>query len=387
MANVVINDTNLTNIADAIREKNGLTDKYKPSEMAAAILAISSSGGGSSLEIPTKVEMEQGYFNYYGCWDWLLEQLDELIIKVRPQGGSAKSAFYFSKLEDMSHLTLINDGSSLGNVFERCNRMKELPKFRHTAANTVSSLASMFNGCDHLRNIPNDFFTHKNADGSKASDNSIFSSSSSVSTDYLFASCFSLREIPSFPGLNKFTTMMNMFKSCNSLNQLVGLPVNINTAWTSDKFYSTFDDCFRLSRLTFETNANGTAKTAQWSNQTIDLSKNVGVVSSLYTSRITGYNSGITEDKRVVSGEDYARLKDDPDWWTTNTSFSRYSHDAAVETLNSLPDTSDYIISKGGTNIIKFSGDYGELSGGYIKNLTASEIAVATVKGWTVTLV
>lgn len=44
MARVLINESNLQNIADAIRNKNGTTTKYKPAEMAAAIDAIS--GGG-----------------------------------------------------------------------------------------------------------------------------------------------------------------------------------------------------------------------------------------------------------------------------------------------------------------------------------------------------
>lgn len=46
MAKVLVNENNLTNIANAIRGKNGSTNTYKPSEMAAAITAIS--GGGSN---------------------------------------------------------------------------------------------------------------------------------------------------------------------------------------------------------------------------------------------------------------------------------------------------------------------------------------------------
>ena len=46
MANVIINDTHLTNIADAIRAKNGSANAYKPSQMAAAIKAINTSGSG-----------------------------------------------------------------------------------------------------------------------------------------------------------------------------------------------------------------------------------------------------------------------------------------------------------------------------------------------------
>lgn len=54
MANVIINDTNLTNIANAIRGKNGTTTTYKPSEMAAAITAISGGGGGGGSDVPAE---------------------------------------------------------------------------------------------------------------------------------------------------------------------------------------------------------------------------------------------------------------------------------------------------------------------------------------------
>lgn len=44
MSIVTIDDTNLTNIADAIRSKNGSSDTYKPSEMASAISGIETGG-------------------------------------------------------------------------------------------------------------------------------------------------------------------------------------------------------------------------------------------------------------------------------------------------------------------------------------------------------
>lgn len=47
MANVVVNDTTLTNIADAIRGKNGKTTKYKPNEMASAISAITTTSSSA----------------------------------------------------------------------------------------------------------------------------------------------------------------------------------------------------------------------------------------------------------------------------------------------------------------------------------------------------
>lgn len=44
MAKVLVSETNLTNIANAIRTKNGLSNTYKPPQMAAAILAIPTGG-------------------------------------------------------------------------------------------------------------------------------------------------------------------------------------------------------------------------------------------------------------------------------------------------------------------------------------------------------
>lgn len=68
-----------------------------------------------------------------------------------------------------------------------------------------------------------------------------------------------------------------------------------------------------------------------------------------------------------------------------NPKNSVYNHDSAVETINSLPDTSAYLAEVGGTNTIRFKSDQGaNTEGGAIGNLTAEEIAVAAAKGWTV---
>ena len=48
MAKVLVTDTHLTNIADAIRDKKGTSDTYKPSEMANAISNIETGGGGNT---------------------------------------------------------------------------------------------------------------------------------------------------------------------------------------------------------------------------------------------------------------------------------------------------------------------------------------------------
>jgi hypothetical protein len=126
----------------------------------------------------------------------------------------------------------------------------------------------------------------------------------------------------------------------------------------------------------------------KWKNQILALGSYIGYVYGTYAQYITNYNSGITTDKKVTNNENYQALKNDPDWYTENSDYSRYNHDSAVATINSLPDTSAYLATAGGTNTIKFKRSSGKLTdGGAIENLTADEIAVAAAKGWTVTLV
>ena len=139
--------------------------------------------------------------------------------------------------------------------------------------------------------------------------------------------------------------------------------------------------CGRLKSLTFKTNEDGTPIVTKWKSQTIDTTYYVGYESK--AENITDYNSGLTTATQITDDASYQSLKNNPDNWTTLIQYSRYNHDSAVETINSLPDTSAY-----GTNTIKFKGASGSATdGGAINTLTEAEIAVAAAKGWTVTLV
>lgn len=54
---VIVEDTNLTNIANAIRNKNGSSDTYTPSQMSTAINNIPS--GGGAFEVPDGMKFAQ----------------------------------------------------------------------------------------------------------------------------------------------------------------------------------------------------------------------------------------------------------------------------------------------------------------------------------------
>lgn len=162
--------------------------------------------------------------------------------------------------------------------------------------------------------------------------------------------------------------------------------------------------------MTFATN-NGEPYKVNWKNQTINLAKRIGYIDDTWSSTYEKYAQGYWKEKNNVFYEttdleqaklNYNKLKSQDNWfsWSSKSGtyegknvyysllFSRYNHDSAVETINSLPDTSEYLASAGGTNTIKFTGIQGALTdGGAINTLTEAEIAVATEKGWTVSMV
>lgn len=70
MSKVLVNESSLTDIADAIREKNGTEETYKPSEMGDAVRAIESGGESSCLFYLSEYD-EEGYPTVltYNCQD------------------------------------------------------------------------------------------------------------------------------------------------------------------------------------------------------------------------------------------------------------------------------------------------------------------------------
>ena len=212
----------------------------------------------------------------------------------------------------------------------------------------------------------------------------------------MFFGCYSLRSFPmniiksgNPRVLYEKSNMYYSFANCHSLDELINLPIPYTKAtWSNNAFGYTFYYCSRLKDIIFKTNDDGTPIIMKWKKQTIELSSIGYCVQSSNKKYILNYNSGITADKEVTDDATYQALKNDPDWFTCDIKYSRYNHDSAVRTINSLPDTSAYLATAGGTNTIKFKGAAGSATdGGAINTLTETEIAVATAKGWTVTFV
>lgn len=112
MSKVLVSETNLVAIADAIRSKNGDTAKYKPSEMGAAITNINTT-------ITPKCHIE--------FRDDTAEELDLSWLRT-------------DEIEDFSYMF-----AGVPNL-----KSVDLSKFNTSKAVTM---ANMFYGCDNLKNI------------------------------------------------------------------------------------------------------------------------------------------------------------------------------------------------------------------------------------------
>ena len=378
----------LENIAKEIRNKTGKSDLLTLEQMASEIAAIEV--GGGSAELPEEVFKLTGNCSYRfarGGWDWFLRDYGKKITTEKIT--DANYMFNNTTVEEIP-FDLNFDNSTyrdMSYIFDTALNLKEIGKIKNAYP---SNLNYAFGACRSLRYLPE----FENPNFSRMNENS------SASLGKMFDKCYSLREIPEEllkqlynTGTSSLRLLFNGIAYCYALDEIRGLMPKTGTL-TSNVFGSAFGSCYRLKEIIFATQEDGTPYTVNWKNQTIDLSASVkvgygGVSFSGATtqegvspySEVLMYNSGITADKVVCSAETYEALKDDPDWTAGNAGYSRYNHDSAVNTINSLPSTS----STGCT--IKFYGYSGtNTDGGAISNLTEEEIAVAAAKGWTVTI-
>lgn len=423
----------MTNIANAVRSLNGSIEKLSLDAISAALqvekqnvddafdaivnkgvsvpdgstssalagLIDSIEGGGGGADIPEEAFKFTGDYSdtfQNGKWTWFLNSYKN---KISTE-NLTNTQYMFNgsaNLEDLpfdfnfSNSTYTNHN----NMFFGCKKLKNIGKIKNLYP---ANLESLFDGCHNLRELPifenlnlDRIYTYRYADLSQ-----------------MFRQCYSLREIPEDLLKQLYTPLATSsgyvlwyqgFNSCYTLNEIKGLNPQTGTV-TSNMFTYAFSYCNMLKNLIFATQEDGTPYVVNWKNQVIDLSEHssfaggIGYATGAFESstgkpsfpNILNYNSGITEDKILRYPEDYDRLKNDPDWISASTAYSRYNHDSAVNTINSLPDTSAYLASAGGTNTIKFYGIVGSATdGGAINTLTEAEIAVAAAKGWTVTLV
>lgn len=200
-----------------------------------------------------------------------------------------------------------------------------------------------------------------------------------------------------------------MFNNCYTLNKIENIPV-IQDYCDENRFIDTFRNCYMASELTFETN-NGNPYPVYWSGQYIETAAYKWVGMSCYfdfalgtcgkdkytndEDAILNSGAGITTAYRVSEDDTYQtyyqkKTQGGSNWYSTHLCYSKYNRYSVVRTFESLPDASAYLAATGKpANTIFIMGGTGNWTGDThdpYYHLTDEEIAVATEKGWTVSI-
>lgn len=193
MSRVFVQDTELRDIADAIREKNGTEDTYKPSEMGAAIRDIES-GADLSAATATAADIRSGLTAYTA------------------EGLTTGTA-------ERSLKKLIDGRRSAGHIFQDTSTIKTVDDLinREDTVN-AQSMEYMFEGCGYLESVPD------------------LNTSNVTNMWYMFQNCKKITTIPKFD-TRKVTTMASMFKYAYKLTTIPDLDTR-NVGSMSDMFYN-----------------------------------------------------------------------------------------------------------------------------------------------------
>ena len=419
MSKVFIEESSLTSIGNAIRGKTGNSELLSvPDGMVAAIESITT-GGGSAV-LPEELKVISGDVQYLFSKDYATHYLNAFGKQITTKDLVNPQMFYQNKTIEEVPFDLNIAGGYTNNIFGNCHKLKKIKDINiANPTNTTNSLNECFYNCQSLKEIgiirnpmlSNLYQTFDSCYNLNyiTIEGAVVENTGIDRLYYTFGYCRGLRELDSsFLKLlraNHSTGYNATFYYCCSMDRIVGLGVPISSSsktYTQNMYNYTFYQCNRLDELTFETNDDGTPKELYANNQQIDLSKGVGYCIGRTTCNIAGdimegkpvpdfydyiqpsasptdiWNYQITADKHT---EDYYNHKDS---WTEDLLYSRYNHRSMVNTINTLPDTSTFLASNGGTNMIIFKSKQGDSSPwGGASNLTEEEIAVATAKGWT----
>lgn len=315
---------------------------------------------------------------------WLLNNYKDKKIRFTGDCSDTKSLFYSCEKEDLSNVIFedcygSSGGLGLATLLEGA-KTKYPPKIKNC---DIFSLVGAFRYARALKTLPSFENCTIAYDGGIIVINQMIQDAHSLEdVNFDLSKTIKLRDTNRY-----YSFYWQFIQNCFNLKSIVfSLPiVQESPVATYNQFRQFVTDCNRLRHLKFKNYLSS----LQMKSQVIDMSGEIGYVygnnTGYYPKQHPEYFS---KDKKIKDDATYQALKDDPDAWAAKPDYSFYNHDSAVETINSLPDTSAYLTENGDTNTIKFTGNAGsKTDGGAINTMTAEEIAVAAARGWTVTFI
>lgn len=196
MTKVVVTDTNLTNIANAIRTKGGTSELIKPSEMATAITNLPSGGILQTKSVNINDNGTQSIIADTGY-----EGLEQVNVTTNIQG----------EISGITSITIENNVTSVKDLslpyvtnasYLFQNHTSLITTSNLTFSSELSDIRYMYQGCSNL----------------KQASKMLYDNLTNIST--LFSGCVNLEEVPEFGNTSEVTNMANLFRDCAKIKSV-----------------------------------------------------------------------------------------------------------------------------------------------------------------------
>ncbi len=203
-----------TNIADAIREKDGSTDKITPANMPQKIKNIpSGSSTNDYLQLKVNNHPSSGFW-FYNFSTMTDDDLVDYLSGVSfAQATNMEYTFY--QCSKLTTIPLIDTSKALAMnfMFYYCKNLVSVP-FIETG--NVDSMSNMFNYCSNITTVP------------------LFNTSNVTNMSKMFYYCSKLTSIPAF-NVSNCNNLKNMFDNCYKLKEIhmTGMKVAFNITPTA----------------------------------------------------------------------------------------------------------------------------------------------------------
>lgn len=396
MSKVYLDDSILTDIADAIREKTGESGTITPANMPTEIEGIS--GGGEPIVIDDYGTDANYFIKSFICINDTVtfkpKNLDLNLLCASMQFQAPNNKIII----DCANIDRNNVNTNLNGFLRYCQLNSinniEIKNYEDISsrigASTTIAYDSMFYNSQYIESIPDDIY---NFIMDRVQKTIYTADSNNPNFGSCFYNCDNLRGEKADTFRSKIVSCAIQSRFTNTISQ-----VNYN-CYFQPYFHNLQIDPF----YNYRKQASGTVFLISSSMlyncglrhivfKPFDTNSEYYYYPNLYIDLSTNVGWCVSKNKQNTNGISnlnfYNLYKDNVNYWFWNKDYSGYNHDSAVETINSLPDmTLNKNTASGLTYTIKFAGSEGSgTDEGAINTLTEAEIAVASDKGWTVTL-